>query len=64
MQSDEEPECRVCRGDAEDGRVLYAPCRCRGSIKYVHQDCLEQVRPPRFTRHFGLEHRREAAQWR
>eukprot|EP00903_Cladosiphon_okamuranus_P011017 g10406.t1 len=39
--SDEEPECRVCRGGDEGGaRPLAHPCRCRGSIKYVHQDCL------------------------
>ncbi|CAN0410013.1 unnamed protein product, partial [Hapterophycus canaliculatus] len=38
---EEEPECRVCRGDDEGGaRPLAHPCRCRGSIKYVHQDCL------------------------
>lgn len=35
---EEEPECRVCRGDDEGGaRPLVHPCRCRGSIKYVHQ---------------------------
>eukprot|EP00752_Nemacystus_decipiens_P011465 g10180.t2 len=40
-ESDEEPECRVCRGGDEGGaRPLAHPCRCRGSIKYVHQDCL------------------------
>ena len=37
-----EPECRVCRGNEEVGRPLYSPCRCLGSIAYVHQDCLER----------------------
>eukprot|EP00727_Mastigamoeba_balamuthi_P011289 m51a1_g6783 hypothetical protein (1472) ;mRNA; f:138144-144047 len=35
-------ECRVCRGCAEEGKPLRHPCRCRGSIAYVHDDCLEQ----------------------
>lgn len=35
---EEGPECRVCRGGDEGGRrPLIHPCRCRGSIKYVHQ---------------------------
>jgi len=36
----EEKECRVCRSGEEEGRPLFYPCRCKGSIKYVHQDCL------------------------
>mmetsp|Transcript_4664 Transcript_4664/g.9839 ORF Transcript_4664/g.9839 Transcript_4664/m.9839 type:complete len:158 (+) Transcript_4664:94-567(+) len=38
---DDGPECRVCRGPAEEGRPLYSPCRCTGSIGLVHQSCLE-----------------------
>lgn len=34
-------ECRVCRNGPEDGRPLYFPCLCSGSIGAVHQDCLE-----------------------
>eukprot|EP00981_Chlorochromonas_danica_P005582 scaffold1159_cov160-Ochromonas_danica.AAC.4 len=34
-------ECRICRGNGEEGRPLYHPCRCTGSIGLVHQDCLE-----------------------
>ncbi|KDO30858.1 hypothetical protein SPRG_04760 [Saprolegnia parasitica CBS 223.65] len=41
MEYDEE-ECRVCRGEAEEGRRLFAPCRCSGSIRYVHSDCLAE----------------------
>lgn len=33
----EEHVCRVCH---ESFGVLYHPCRCSGSIRYVHQDCL------------------------
>ena len=39
--------CRICRtGPAEEGdeakRKLFHPCKCSGSIKYVHEDCLLQ----------------------
>lgn len=32
--------CRVCHCEEEPSRPLYYPCKCRGSIKYVHQECL------------------------
>ncbi|EKU22918.1 E3 ubiquitin-protein ligase MARCH6, partial [Nannochloropsis gaditana CCMP526] len=39
---EEDAVCRVCHTEAEptEGRPLYHPCLCRGSIKHVHQDCL------------------------
>eukprot|EP00980_Cylindrotheca_fusiformis_P001980 scaffold443_cov125-Cylindrotheca_fusiformis.AAC.29 len=37
---EEEDECRVCRGPAEEDRPLYKPCKCSGSIGLTHQDCL------------------------
>ena len=38
---DDEPlECRICRGEAEPGRELFVPCKCRGSIMYCHEECL------------------------
>lgn len=45
MNLEEENEtlyCRVCHGESEPGRELYYPCKCDGTIKYVHQDCLLQ----------------------
>ncbi|KAH9109938.1 hypothetical protein LEN26_013905 [Aphanomyces euteiches] len=36
----DDEECRVCRGEAEPHRRLFAPCKCSGSIRYVHSDCL------------------------
>lgn len=36
----EEHTCRICRGEASETQPLLHPCRCRGSIKYIHQDCL------------------------
>lgn len=32
--------CRICRGEATESQPLIHPCKCRGSIKYIHQDCL------------------------
>ncbi|KAF4325543.1 hypothetical protein BBO99_00000288 [Phytophthora kernoviae] len=41
-EDDDEAECRVCRGEAEPDRRLFAPCKCSGSIRFTHSDCLEQ----------------------
>lgn len=39
--SDEEAECRICRGGEElPARPLFHPCKCSGSIKYTHEECL------------------------
>ena len=32
--------CRICRLPATEEKNLFSPCKCSGSIKYVHQDCL------------------------
>src|SRR4051794_19467411 len=32
--------CRICRGEASPEEPLFYPCKCSGSIKFVHQDCL------------------------
>ena len=37
---DEEDVCRICRMPAEEDQPLRYPCRCRGSIKFVHPSCL------------------------
>lgn len=36
----EEFSCRICRGEATDQQPLLHPCKCKGSIRYIHQDCL------------------------
>ncbi|KAI9370572.1 hypothetical protein BJX61DRAFT_86077 [Aspergillus egyptiacus] len=39
----EEPDtCRICRGEGTEQDQLYYPCKCSGSIKFVHQACLVQ----------------------
>ncbi|KFK29879.1 hypothetical protein AALP_AA7G191000 [Arabis alpina] len=32
--------CRICRSPEGPNNPLRYPCACRGSIKYVHQECL------------------------
>lgn len=46
MEIDEEQiyTCRICLEDENDINKLIAPCRCSGSSKYVHLDCLQTWR--------------------
>ncbi|RVX71225.1 hypothetical protein B0A52_04799 [Exophiala mesophila] len=37
---DVQDSCRICRGEGTAAQPLYYPCKCSGSIKYVHQECL------------------------
>ncbi|EPX73135.1 ER-localized ubiquitin ligase Doa10 [Schizosaccharomyces octosporus yFS286] len=39
MNSEEEI-CRVCRCEGTEDSPLFHPCKCTGSIRYVHQECL------------------------
>lgn len=48
--STEEQTCRICRGEATPDDPLFYPCKCRGSIKYIHQGCLEE-----WLKHSGRE---------
>ncbi|WVN91117.1 uncharacterized protein L203_106367 [Cryptococcus depauperatus CBS 7841] len=39
---EEDDVCRVCRlGDEKDSHLVH-PCKCSGSVKYVHPNCLKQ----------------------
>ncbi|CBX96069.1 hypothetical protein LEMA_P032210.1 [Plenodomus lingam JN3] len=37
---EEADTCRICRGEGTPEEPLFYPCKCSGSIKYVHQECL------------------------
>ncbi|GMH33695.1 hypothetical protein BSKO_01529 [Bryopsis sp. KO-2023] len=39
---DDASVCRICRMPSEADSPLFHPCRCSGSIKYVHEPCLMQ----------------------
>ena len=40
MDGEDEVVCRICRCEGETERPLFHPCKCNGTIKYVHNDCL------------------------
>ena len=44
QRNDKNPEdadtCRICRGEGSHEEPLFYPCKCSGSIKFVHQSCL------------------------
>lgn len=39
---DEHIQCRICL--ESDGRDFIAPCKCKGTSKYVHRECLDHWR--------------------
>ncbi|KAN0128787.1 hypothetical protein V8E53_013374 [Lactarius tabidus] len=32
--------CRICSAPGEQDQPLFHPCKCSGTIRYIHQDCL------------------------
>jgi len=36
--SGEPDHCRICRSEGSREEPLFHPCKCSGSIKFVHQD--------------------------
>ncbi|CAN6483213.1 unnamed protein product [Victoria cruziana] len=40
--SGDQIQCRICL--ETDGRDFIAPCRCKGTSKYVHRECLDHWR--------------------
>ena len=40
LEEEDDDCCRICRLPAEQGRPLYHPCKCSGSIRHVHEACL------------------------
>ncbi|KAI1796687.1 hypothetical protein LXA43DRAFT_986618 [Ganoderma leucocontextum] len=39
---EEQDTCRICSAPAEPGQPLFYPCKCSGTIRYIHQDCLTE----------------------
>ncbi|SJL04278.1 uncharacterized protein ARMOST_07639 [Armillaria ostoyae] len=40
QEAEEQDTCRICSAPAEPDRPLFHPCKCLGTIQYIHQDCL------------------------
>uniref|UniRef100_A0A671MF00 Uncharacterized protein n=1 Tax=Sinocyclocheilus anshuiensis TaxID=1608454 RepID=A0A671MF00_9TELE len=34
--------CRICHCEGDEECLLITPCRCTGSLRFVHQGCLYQ----------------------
>ncbi len=43
MREDHTLVCRICQVDDERSNLI-APCKCKGSVKFVHPSCLDQWR--------------------
>ncbi|CAI5460218.1 unnamed protein product [Closterium sp. Yama58-4] len=41
-EDEDQPQCRICLEC--DGDDLIAPCKCKGSARFVHRSCLDQWR--------------------
>ncbi|PIL24929.1 hypothetical protein GSI_12816 [Ganoderma sinense ZZ0214-1] len=39
---EEQDTCRICSAPAEPEQPLFYPCKCSGTIRYIHQDCLTE----------------------
>jgi|TARA_B110000858_G_scaffold67655_1_gene78565 hypothetical protein len=39
-------ECRICL-EADTVENLFTPCKCSGTMKYIHRDCLDEWREKR-----------------
>lgn len=37
----EETTCRICMEPASPNLPLISPCKCSGSVKYIHEECLK-----------------------
>ncbi|KAH8832844.1 hypothetical protein DL96DRAFT_1667326 [Flagelloscypha sp. PMI_526] len=40
QEAEEQDTCRICSAPAEPDQPLFHPCKCSGTIRYIHQDCL------------------------
>ena len=38
----EEITCRICLSEEEPGNPIIAPCKCIGSVKYIHLNCIKE----------------------
>lgn len=45
-------QCRICLDDCERSEVI-APCKCKGSSRWVHRECLDRWRSTREDKAFS-----------
>ena len=46
---DNEKICRICFDTSDTSKKLLHPCRCSGTQKYVHEECLTKWRETQFS---------------
>jgi hypothetical protein len=49
-KNEEEKHCRVCYEPEDENHILINPCHCRGSIEFIHMECLRQWLDNRLTK--------------
>jgi len=52
-EEEEEQICRVCHCEGDEESPLFHPCTCKGTIRFIHQECLVQ-----WLHHKGGEEKR------
>lgn len=40
QEAEEQDTCRICSAPSDLDQPLFYPCKCSGTIRYIHQDCL------------------------
>lgn len=40
QEAEEQDTCRICSAPSDSDQPLFYPCKCSGTIRYIHQDCL------------------------
>lgn len=40
QEAEEQDTCRICSAPGDLDQPLFYPCKCSGTIRYIHQDCL------------------------
>ena len=54
------PACRICYGeDTNDENPLICPCICKGSMKYIHYECLKNWLNSKIEEEMPIDHDRE-----
>jgi E3 ubiquitin-protein ligase DOA10 len=38
----DEPMCRICLCEEEPDNPIISPCKCTGSVQYIHLNCIQE----------------------
>ncbi|CAD8060466.1 unnamed protein product [Paramecium sonneborni] len=41
-RTDSNEQCRICLGNNQSSNPLLNPCKCSGSLKYIHLECMKR----------------------